>query len=70
MLVILKDVEDKNDELGTGVYCVNGDNDDGFEEDDDCDDNDEEENDELGTRPPSFVSTSDQFEIRRRCLAE
>ena len=52
MLVILKDVEDKNDELGTGVYCVNGDNDDGFEEDDDCGDNDNEQ----GTRSPYVVS--------------
>ena len=35
----------------------------------DDDDDDVEENDELGTRPPSFVSTSDQFEIRC-CPAE
>ena len=55
-----------------------GDNDDGFEVEDDVeddnDDNDDDDddggNDELGTRPPSFVSTSDQFEIRRRCSAE
>ena len=48
----------------------NGDDDDDKICDDDGDDDDDEDNcdddgDELGTRPPSFVSTSDQFEIRR-----
>ena len=56
-----------NKELGHPTLCQNGDGDDNDDKDDDDDD---EENDELGTRPPSFVSTSDQFEIRRRCLAE
>ena len=56
-----------NKELGHPTLCQNGDGDDNDDKDDDDDD---EENDELGTRPPSFVSTSDQFEIRRRCSAE
>ena len=48
----------------------NGDDDDDKICDDDGDDDDDDDNcdddgDELGTRPPSFVSTSDQFEIRR-----
>ena len=45
--------------------CDNDGDDDGDDDDDDYDD----DGDELGTRPPSFVSTSDQFEIRR-CPAQ
>ena len=47
------------------TYQNGDDDDDKICDDDGDDDDDDDDGDELGTRPPSFVSTSDQFEIRR-----